>query len=145
MCTQSSLPLAQLNSHAFVNVQDFSAAETVLVVEDEIFVRKVTCEVLRSAGYHVMSAGSAAEALRACAQHRCHLRLLLTDVVLPDETGCALAAKLAAANHDLRVLLVSGYAKAVACEVEGAEYLPKPYSSEALLGKVRQLLHSNNR
>jgi len=63
---------------------------TILLVEDEAFVREVAYEVLSRAGYRVLTAGNATEALQAFREHAGAVQLLLTDVVLPDRNGCDL-------------------------------------------------------
>jgi CheY-like chemotaxis protein len=116
-------------------------AETILFVEDEAFVRDVTCEVLRSAGYRVLSAKNAAEALVSYDVRRGEVELLLTDVVLPGETGLALAGRLRREDPDLKVLLVTGYAEQMGKrEEKHEECLAKPFSTEVLLRSVRRLL-----
>jgi response regulator RpfG family c-di-GMP phosphodiesterase len=64
------------------DAETLAGAETILFVEDEAFVREVTCEVLRSAGYRVLTAKNAAEAVRVYDQSSGEVGLLLTDVVL---------------------------------------------------------------
>ncbi len=127
-----------------------AAAETILLVEDEAFVREVTCEVLRSAGYRVLTAKNAAEAVSVYDAQRGEVELLLTDVVLPGETGRALAGRLRRANPALQVLLVTGYGDEMGLskmkngakqEARREECLAKPFSSEVLLRRVRQLLN----
>ena len=99
-----------------------SEPATILLVEDESFVREVTCEVLRSAGYRVLPARDAAEAMRFYELRRGNVDLLLSDVILPGETGPALAGTLRKKNPTLKVLLVSGYGEQIAkLEVEGEE------------------------
>jgi two-component system cell cycle sensor histidine kinase/response regulator CckA len=116
-------------------------AETILFVEDERFVREVTGEVLRSAGYRVLTAKNAAEAVCVYDAGRSDVDLLLTDVVLPGETGRALAGRLRRENPGLKVLLVTGYADQMAVPgTKHEECLPKPFSTEILLWRVRQLL-----
>ena len=116
-------------------------AETILFVEDEAFVRDVTCDVLRSAGYRVLTAKNAVEAVREYAQRRGEVDLLLTDVILPGESGCALAGKLRWGNPGLKVLLVTGYVEQMGVrETECEECLAKPFSSGVLLRKVRQVI-----
>ena len=117
-------------------------AGTILFVEDEVFVREVTSEVLRSAGYLILAATNAAEAVCVYDAHRGEIDLLLTDVVLPGETGRGLAERLRRENPGLKVLLVTGYSDQM--PLPGAKHeecLAKPFSAEMLLGRVRQLLH----
>jgi CheY-like chemotaxis protein len=113
-------------------------SRTILLVEDETFVREVASEVLRAAGYRVLTAKSAAEAVRIF-ENGFDIDLLLTDVVLPGETGRVLAERLRRANPQLPVLLATGYGEQMARETS-EECLAKPFSSEDLLGRVRQLL-----
>lgn len=128
-------------------------AETILYVEDEIFVRDVTREVLRSAGYSVLAARNAVEALAAYGEHHGQVDLLLTDVILPGETGRVLASRLRQQNPSLAVLLVSGYAEQIAAHQSGqsageaagptagpTECMAKPFSTSVLLLKIRELL-----
>jgi CheY-like chemotaxis protein len=121
-------------------------SETILFVEDEAFVRDVTCEVLRSAGYRVLSAKNALEAERAYDQSSDEVDLLLADVVLPGETGRVFAARLRRKNPALKVLLVTGYGEQMGTR-EGSqeECLAKPFSAEVLLRRVRQRLDSGER
>lgn len=121
-------------------LQDLS--ETILLVEDEGFVREVAREVLKSAGYKVLLARSAAEAVDAYDRCAGQLDLLLTDVVLPGQNGRSLAQALSQRNPELRVLLMSGYLEQIhLSESEpGLECLPKPFSAWALLQGVRRAL-----
>jgi CheY-like chemotaxis protein len=116
--------------------------ETILLVEDEAFVRKVTAEVLESAGYRLVIARDAGEALA----YRGRLAppdLLLADVIMPGMSGRELAAELASFYPSTRVLLMSGYAEQLtdpelpSC---GREYLAKPFSICTLLSRVRGVL-----
>ncbi len=118
-------------------------AETILLVEDEEFIRKVTGEVLESAGYRLVSARCAAEALEA--QRICPepVDLLLADLVLPGTSGHQLAHEFAGLCPHARILLMSGYAEQLALDglsAHGRECLAKPFSSRTLLRRVRQAL-----
>jgi two-component system, cell cycle sensor histidine kinase and response regulator CckA len=114
-------------------------AEAILLVEDEAFVREVAWEVLSAAGYRVLSAKNAEEALEIEAAHK--VRLLLTDVILPGANGFALAKRLKQENPGLKVLLVTGYAEQMsAIEAAEEECLAKPFSADALVRRVRQML-----
>jgi CheY-like chemotaxis protein len=117
---------------------------TILVVEDEAFVREVTCEVLEGEGYRVLKARNAAEARTAFRRSRKTVQLLLTDVVLPGQHGLELATYLKAVCPKIRTIFTSGYPKNAVTENGKAEdgmfYLPKPYSAESLLRKVKQVL-----
>lgn len=115
----------------------------ILLVEDEAFVRRVTAEVLSSVGYHLLLAASANEALEVCHANGGRVNLLLTDLVLPGNSGRELARDCRALYPGMRVLFISGYAEQQAlCQISGEshEYLAKPFSTDALLNKVREIL-----
>jgi CheY-like chemotaxis protein len=115
----------------------------ILLVEDEAFVRRVTAEVLEAAGYRLLLAENAAEAIKVCGQGAIPLHLLLTDVVLPGKNGRELARECRAFYPWIRVLLISGYAEQLAWPEtvgDGHEYLAKPFSTYTLLRKVREVL-----
>lgn len=115
--------------------------ETILFVEDEGFVREATREVLQSAGYQVLTAKTAAEAAHLYEQCGGEVELLLTDVVLPGETGPTLAQRLQKKDPALRVLLITGYAEQIrVCAEKPEELLAKPFTTVALLNRVRQVL-----
>jgi two-component system cell cycle sensor histidine kinase/response regulator CckA len=81
---------------------------TILLVEDENFLREVTCEILESAGYRVLKTRNAKEAISAFTEYKTIVRLLLTDVVLPGENGRDLANELRSVSPKLKVVFISG-------------------------------------
>jgi two-component system, cell cycle sensor histidine kinase and response regulator CckA len=83
-------------------------ALTILLVEDEGFVRQVTGKVLQSEGYRVLSTGTAAEAERKFRRDADGIDLLLTDVVLPDRDGLTLANDLRTIRPRLKTIFMSG-------------------------------------
>jgi two-component system cell cycle sensor histidine kinase/response regulator CckA len=117
---------------------------TILLVEDERFLRETTCEILESAGYRVLKTRNAAEAMTAFREYKAIVRLLLTDVVLPGQNGRDLANDLRSVCPDLRVIFISGYPENVVTrqgiQEDGMFYLPKPFSLQSLTRKVRQVL-----
>jgi len=82
---------------------------TILLVEDEAFLREVTCEILESAGYRVLKTRNATEAASAFYQYKTIVKLLLTDVVLPGQNGRDLANDLRSVCRELKVIFISGY------------------------------------
>jgi two-component system cell cycle sensor histidine kinase/response regulator CckA len=138
-------PSEALLGATFATTCSREGPETILLVEDEPFVRNAAAEVLESAGYRLAIAGSAAEALETCQGRLAPLDLLLADVVMPGMSGRQLAVELASFYPSARVLLMSGYAEQLtaACELSsyyGHEYLAKPFSIRMLLNKVREVL-----
>jgi CheY-like chemotaxis protein len=118
--------------------------ETVLVVEDEPSVRKLTRRALESFGYRVLEAADGPEALEIVRGHDGHVALLVTDVVMPKMSGAQVAESLAAVQPDLKVLFVSGYIDddIVRHGVAGGahSFLQKPFLPAALATKVREIL-----
>jgi two-component system cell cycle sensor histidine kinase/response regulator CckA len=117
---------------------------TILLVEDETFVREVACQVLRSAGYNVLPAKNAADAVKTFRGHP-EVQLLLTDVVLPDRSGCDLALELVNASAGVKAIFISGYPENSITRQglpnPGWSYLPKPFSAASLLQKIKEVVN----
>jgi len=140
-------PVSETISQTFPltpGVQVSEKRATILLVEDEALVREVMFETLVWAGYRVLKASTAAEARAVFRRCRKIVGLLLTDVVLPDQNGKDLAQELRRICPDLKAILVSGYLEnAVTGQAsleDGMLYLPKPFSADALVQKVRLAL-----
>jgi CheY-like chemotaxis protein len=118
--------------------------ELVLVVEDEDLIRSLAEQILADRGYRVVSAGNAAEALEVVARLDREIDLLLTDIVMPGLSGLDLAQRLQRRAPGLRVLFMSGYSDSPLLRAglarEGAAFLQKPFSADALERRVRDLL-----
>jgi|SRR5580698_2453441 two-component system cell cycle sensor histidine kinase/response regulator CckA len=141
MCEQTTVLAGVQSWRRDAGEEPLAGAETILFVEDEAFVRNVTSEVLRSVGYLVLTAQNAAEAVRIYDARCGDVELLLTDVVLPGETGRAMAGRLRRENPELKVLLVTGYVEEMGPrEGKQEECLAKPFSAVTLLLRVRELL-----
>lgn len=117
--------------------------ETVLVVEDEADVRRLSVETLRELGYQVFEAGDAAQALEML-PGLARLDLMFTDIVMPGLNGFQLAQRARAIRSDLRVLFTTGYAHGAATDAQAAMTdsmtLAKPFSLDQLARKVREAL-----
>ncbi len=120
--------------------------ETILVVEDEESVRMLAARVLEAAGYTVLKAANAEEALALVAGQSGTVHLMLTDVVMPGMTGRELAIRLADSRPAMKVLYTSGYTDDVALRHgvidDSAEFIGKPYTMSQLTRKVREVLDS---
>jgi signal transduction histidine kinase len=118
--------------------------ETILVVEDEEQVRRLTSQILRRHGYIVLEAANGHAAIERCDQHDDPITLLITDVVMPGMSGPHLAATLVARDPDMKVLFTSGYADAAVVEHGLADrsvaFLQKPFTQSDLTRKVRDVL-----
>ncbi len=121
----------------------FPGSETVLLVEDEQSVRKYVGYALRSAGYRVLEAKDAKEALELLSQGP-KPDLLLTDVVMPGMNGRELAGLIAPRVPGISILFMSGYTENAIVHNgvldADADFLPKPFGQSELLGKIRQVL-----
>ena len=113
-------------------------SETVLLVEDEDIVRRLTAEMLESQGYRVIAAAGPDEALEVTEPYD----LLLTDVVMPSMTGPELAERLVERRPGVGVLFMSGYSAAAVADRSAliADLLEKPFTIEQLACKVREAL-----
>lgn len=138
-----------LPNHRLDASHDLVAAQpTILLVEDEAFVRDAACDILESEGYRVLRARTAAEAQAAFRRHLGSVQLLLSDVVLPGQNGPALAKDLRSAHPSLKAIFISGYPENTVTKyglTTSQSYLPKPFSAESLLERVRQILESEER
>jgi two-component system cell cycle sensor histidine kinase/response regulator CckA len=113
------------------------ATETILLVEDAEDLREVLREVLTRAGYQVLATGNPTRALKIAALHRRPIHLLLADVVMRGLDGRRLEEKLKASRPEVRTVLMSGYP---ALPVEAPGFIAKPFSTEELLAKLREVL-----
>jgi PAS domain S-box-containing protein len=111
--------------------------ETVLVVEDEDGLRRLLLEVLRGRGYTVLDASRPEQALELSQDYSGRIDLLVTDVVMPNMNGPALAARLRQQRPALPVLFISGYSEPAQAP---RPFLKKPFPPEALAQAVRSLL-----
>jgi len=118
--------------------------ELILVVEDQAEVRQLVTRQLRSLGYDVLVAPGPVDALYLCRMRADTVRLVLTDLIMPEMSGKELVHKLHEVCHGFGVLYMSGYtADAVvqnALIEPGAAFLLKPFTIEGLAQKVRQVL-----
>ena len=118
-------------------------SETLLLVEDQDEVRAVARQTLERHGYRVLDADSPARAL-ALSVEVPSIDLLLTDIVMPGMSGHALAAQLSGQRPSLRILYTSGYADNSILQhgdpANRPPFLQKPFTSAALLAKVREVL-----
>jgi len=117
-------------------------AATILLVEDDRAVRDMTAQTLVRAGYRVLPAATPLHACSLFEQHAGDIDLLLTDIVMPEMHGPALAARLVAKRPDLRVLFVSGYSDTMPANAttgKGA-FLAKPFAPSRLVTTVAELL-----
>ena len=122
-----------------------TAAETIMVVEDEPDLLDLVVQVLEGRGYTVLGASSVKQALEQWSQRDRDIDLLLTDMTMPDGmTGCELAERLRIDAPNLRVIYSSGHTVGVPgtelAHVDERQFLAKPYRPSKLLEIVRNCL-----
>ncbi|MEJ2041178.1 MAG: ATP-binding protein, partial [Desulfosarcinaceae bacterium] len=125
-------------------VSDLSGSETIFLVEDNEQVRDLALAILQHAGYTVLSASGGKEALERLSHYSGPLHLLLTDVIMPGINGRQLFSRAADLFPGLKVLYMSGYTAEVIAHHgimdEGIDFIQKPFSVQALVAKVREVL-----
>jgi CheY-like chemotaxis protein len=114
----------------------------VLLVEDEPFVREATSQILKGAGFDVLPAADAHQAMKAYELNKCKIDVLMTDMALPGRNGRQLAHDLRAASAEIPILLTSGYVELEWDEARepGTYFLPKPYSRAGLVEMMEKIL-----
>jgi signal transduction histidine kinase/CheY-like chemotaxis protein len=120
-------------------------SEIILVVEDDSMMRRLTSEALHELGYTVFDSENAADAL-AILDRVTDVKLLFTDVVMPDVNGKKLAEEAVRRRPDLKVLFTTGYtANAVVhggVLDSGVNFISKPFTLDQLAAKVRAVLEA---
>jgi two-component system, cell cycle sensor histidine kinase and response regulator CckA len=118
--------------------------ETILLVEDEIPILKMTKLILEKFGYRVLAAATPGEALGMAKTHRGEIHLFLVDVIMPEMNGRDLAKQLIALYPHSECLFMSGYTGDIIAHHgvlgEGFNFIQKPFSMQALAAKVREVL-----
>jgi CheY-like chemotaxis protein len=120
-----------------------AGVQTVLVVEDADGLRELTKRLLEKHGYTVLLAANADEALCLFDEHP-SIDLILTDVVMPGASGPELVRQLVERRPTLKIIYMSGYTDDAIVHHgvldPGVEFLHKPFSSESLGQKIREVL-----
>jgi DNA-binding NtrC family response regulator len=122
-----------------------SGRRRILLVEDEPFVREATCSILQNAGFEVLPAEDARQAMKVYEECGQSVDLVMTDMVLPGRTGQQLGQDVRKRSPEVAVLVTSGYGEAeYETEVPeaGTYFLAKPYSRRALVEKIETILET---
>jgi two-component system cell cycle sensor histidine kinase/response regulator CckA len=118
--------------------------ETILLVEDDLSILKLTSNILNGLGYTVLSANTPGEAKGLANDHTGEIQLLITDVIMPEMNGRELAEKLQTLYPDLKFVFMSGYTANVIAHHgvldEGVQFVQKPFSRRDLATIVRKAL-----
>ena len=118
--------------------------ETILLVEDEPAIMKMTEMMLKRLGYTVIAAGTPGDAIQFAQNHDKKIDLLMTDVVMPEMNGHDLSKNILTIHPNIKTLFMSGYTANVIAHHgvldEGIHFIPKPFSVEQLGTNVRKAL-----
>jgi CheY-like chemotaxis protein len=119
-------------------------SETILLVEDEPTILRMTQMMLERKGYTVIPAATPAEAMKKAKNHPGIIHLLMTDVVMPEMNGRNLAEQIFLLYPEIRLLFMSGYTSNVIVHHgvldEGVAFIQKPFSMAQMTAKVREVL-----
>jgi PAS domain S-box-containing protein len=136
-----------VGSEATVEVEnraDPRGSETILVIEDEITLRKLMTKILEAYGYRVLTAGDGIEALEQFEAHRKEIALVLSDMDLPKLDGSEVFSLMRLHDPSVKVILVSGYLepqfKAELLKSGAKGFVQKPYTPADVLKKIREVL-----
>jgi two-component system cell cycle sensor histidine kinase/response regulator CckA len=126
-------------------IEAVQGSETILLVEDEDAVRALARRILLGKGYRVLEARHGQQAVQICKGHAGPIHLLITDVIMPGRmSGSKLAEYVMPLRPEMKVLFMSGYTDDVIAHhgvlEPGLPFLQKPFSSNELVRKVRQVL-----
>jgi CheY-like chemotaxis protein len=121
--------------------------ETILLVDDEEFIRELGVDVLGQAGYTVLTASNGEQALEVYRKEQAHIDLIILDLIMPGMGGKKCLAELHKIGPQARVLIASGYSPDAstkgALETGAAGFINKPYDNKQLLDLVRKVLDKN--
>jgi DNA-binding response OmpR family regulator len=116
---------------------------TILLVEDEREVRALVCHVLSTRGYRVLTASGPVEALSLARETSDTIDLLVTDVVMPDMSGLALAERILADRPDMKVLYMTGFSNEVVLAhgtPQPGSLIEKPFTPRQFAARVAEVL-----
>jgi two-component system cell cycle sensor histidine kinase/response regulator CckA len=122
-----------------------SRSQTVLVVDDDRQLLDLVRAILQDAGFRVITAEDGAQALKIAVEYQDPIRLLLTDIVLPEMSGRKLAQCMGPLHPEMKILFMSGYGDHIVHREEyGESLLSKPFDPVGLLDKIRTAIPAGN-
>ncbi len=123
--------------------------ETILLVDDEDYIRELVGAILSVEGFKILDADGGPQALEKSQLHDGDIHLLLTDVVMSPMNGGELASRLVPLRPEMRVLYISGYTHDTTVDYgvsqSSVEFLAKPFTPKALVKKIREVLAAPSR
>ncbi|HKS06320.1 MAG TPA: MHYT domain-containing protein [Gemmatimonadaceae bacterium] len=137
-------PSAEGDGTTVAREPSWRGAGTILVVEDDVAVQRLTCRVLSARGYNVIAASDGDEAVKVARGYQGVIDLMLTDVVMPRMSGREVAERVGQQRPGMKVLFVSGYTDDAVVrhgiEEDKVSFLHKPFTPEILERRVREVL-----
>ena len=128
-------------SHSHVNR---AGTETLLIVEDEVFLLRILSAILQSNGYTILSAGDGVKAVDVYKQHSHEIALVVTDMGLPGMSGEEEFRRLKEINPDVKVILISGFiepeTRSKILDGGAMGFIQKPFRPDEILALIRQVL-----
>ncbi|MCK5322507.1 MAG: response regulator, partial [Desulfobulbaceae bacterium] len=143
------LPASEKEIQKTVETTDeiVKGAETVLLVDDEDIILEVSCELLETIGYRVLTAGCGKESIEIYKNNRDKIDIVVLDMVMPDINGAVVYKRLKEINPDVKVLLSSGYSiDGHATEIlnQGCDgFIQKPFTLQSLSRKIKDILEKD--
>jgi PAS domain S-box-containing protein len=120
--------------------------ETILVVDDEESLRRMTAQTLEAFGYRTLTATDGADAIRIYAQHQREIAVVLTDMMMPVMDGPAAVQALLALDPRVKIIAATGLAQDEnLCLMQGmgvTHFLPKPFPTATMLKLIHELIHA---
>ena len=118
---------------------------TILVAEDEALIRDLLEKILQQAGYQLLVASDGKQALEIAEQHTGPIDVLLSDIVMPELSGVALARAITAKHPATNIVLTSAYLRHIWVMDRSWQFIVKPYVPAQILDSVREALHEIGR
>jgi two-component system, cell cycle sensor histidine kinase and response regulator CckA len=125
-----------------VSMDNLNGSQTILMVDDEDLMLTMGQTILSAFGYQVLTASGGQKALDIIAKGEPKIDLVITDLVMPAMSGRELVEHLRKVSPQIRILCTSGYVPPPA-QSEDSAYLQKPFTSQELLVKVKQVLNAS--
>jgi DNA-binding NtrC family response regulator len=118
--------------------------ETILIVDDEDYIRELVSAILEIEGYNILEAGGGPQALKVADEFDGKIHLLLTDVVMSPMTGSELVKLISPIRPEMKVLYISGFPDDAIVQhgihQSQVSFLPKPFTPKVLVQKIRTVL-----
>ena len=118
--------------------------KTILLVEDEVALRRLICLCIEKCGYKVLAAKDGAEAIEVFCQHQDQIALVVSDIMMPHVDGFELKQRVATLRPAVKFLFMSGHSEQTIEQREtlaqGCAFLEKPFLPDELTSKIRELL-----